>query len=225
MPKCKNKNCGKLFKAKFSSFDKCCSDVCLTEYRVQYAMKAAEKYRKDREKERKDKDKAVIDALKEKHKDGPWYKIKLQDDINLICRLIGKDQPCISCGNFGKMAGGHRFNVKDNSTWRWNLHCLEPQCYRCNDSKSGNLDGYDEGLISIYGKEYYEYVRFGMKNAYPIIKLNLHELIAARNIAMQIIKELNKIDMVYPPMVRLRMKDEINTRIGIYTKPFKDSEK
>jgi hypothetical protein len=158
MPKCKNKNCGKLFKAKFSSFDKCCSDGCLTEYRVQYAMKAAEKYRKDREKERNDKDKAVIDALKEKHKDGPYYKKILQAVFNTYIRLRDEKLPCISCGNTNRIKynAGHYFSLGAFPNLRYNEDNNNKQCEHCNSYLSGNLRNYREGLIKKIGQERFD---------------------------------------------------------------------
>ena len=209
----KCKICRELFTPHYSSFQKTCGISCAKAEGKQIVEKERAKAWAVEKKERSDKIK--------KHGE---YEGELQTQINLLCRVLSKDVPCTACGGYGKMSASHRFNVNDNNTWRFNLHNLEPGCYRCNDRKSGNLDGYDDGLMKIYGQEYYEYVRFGMKLAYPIIKLTKEELIEARRITMQIIKELQKIDMVYPPMVRIRMKDEFNARIGIYTKPFKETK-
>ena len=216
MPKCKNKNCGKLFKAKFSSFDKCCSDVCLTEYRVQYAMKAAEKYRKDREKERTREWAIEKKERSEKIKTHGEYECDLEDEVRAICRLIDAQQPCIACSKFGKMAAGHRFSKGHNNTLRYSLSNLHLCCFQCNDSKSGNLDGYDEGLRRIYGKEYWEHVYFDLKRTYPIVKLSIPEIKEKIVIAKQIVKELKKIDAVYPPAMRLALRKKYDERLGIY---------
>lgn len=155
--------------------------------------------------------------IKEKHKTHSDYENELQPIINEICRIIDKDQPCISCGKMPKKNNaGHRFSVGSNNSLRFHLSNLANQCNSCNENKSGNPDGYDEGLIKVYGKTYYEYVKFELKALYPLVKLTPTELMAARAKAMKIRNELKKIDKVYTPDERIELRDRVNKEIGIY---------
>lgn len=215
VPAKKCKECGQQFTPRFTSFQKTCNEpVCIAAHGKKVVEKERAKNWSIEKKERS-----------EKIKTHGEYESELQVQINKIVRLIDRGAVCISCQKHGKMDAGHRFSVGGNNTLRYNTHGIWGQCFQCNDRKSGNLDGYDEGLRNTFGKEYWEYVYFDLKRTYPVIKLTKDELIDARTTAMQIVKELTKLELEYPPLMRLRLRDEINTRIGIYTKPFKDSEK
>lgn len=158
--------------------------------------------------------------IKEKHKTHSDYENELQPVINEICRIIDKDQLCICCGggcsNINKANAGHRFSVNSNNSLRFSLHNVHISCTHCNKHKSGNPDGYDEGLISVYGKEYYEYVKFELKRLYPLVKLTPMELMEARVKAMKIRNELKKLDKVYTPEERIELRHRVNKEIGIY---------
>lgn len=203
MPKCAN--CKVKFTPRFSSFQKVCEDPkCILWLRE-----------KEKQKEFKDwKTKTV-----EKNKTHSDFENELQPIINNIARLIDSGMPCISCDKMAKKPqGGHRFSVNSNNSLRFNLHNIGGQCFKCNEHLSGNPDGYDEGLKRVYGEEYYQYVRWEMKLAYPSVKLSKEELSEAKVIAKQIVKELEKLDMTYGAEVRVRMRTEYNKRIGIYTR-------
>lgn len=206
MPKCAN--CKTKFTPRFSSFQKVCEDPkCILWLRE-----------KEKQKEFKDwKTKTV-----EKHKTHSDFENELQPVINRISALIDKGMNCICCDapitDLNKANAGHRFAVGGNNSLRFNLHNIAISCVRCNLHRNGNPDGYDEGLKRVYGEEYYQYVRWEMKLAYPSVKLSKEELSEAKVIAKQIVKELEKLDMTYGAEVRVRMRTEYNKRIGIYVK-------
>jgi hypothetical protein len=197
----KCKICGKSF-VPFNSLTKVCGVECSIEYG---RKKAWEKEKKER-----------IEKLKthsEREKE-------LEPVINEIVLLIDKGLNCISCGakvSYDNRANaGHRFAVGGNNTLRFNLHNIFSQNVCCNKWKNGNPDGYDEGLISMYGKDYYEYVKFELKRLYPQVKLTAIELMEKRAIAMKIRNELKKADKVYSPSERIELRNKINEQIGIY---------
>lgn len=197
----KCKICGNKF-APTNSLQRTCSISCAIEDGKKENKRSWQKEKKER---------------REKIKTHSDYENELQPIINKIARLIDKDQPCISCGKPAKKPqGGHRFSVGGNNSIRFNLHNIGNQCYRCNSELSGNPDGYDDGLVRVYGKEYFEYVKFELRLAYMQVKLTIPELILARAKAMKIAKELEKNGNVYSPDERIELKTKYNKEIGIY---------
>ena len=201
----KCKQCGNKFSPR-NSFQKTCSVECAIEFGKKEVVKETKKAWGIEKKQRLEKLKSHGD-----------YENELQPIVNKIARLIDKDQPCISCGKIPKKPqGGHRFSVGSNNSIRFNLHNIGIQCFKCNSELSGNPDGYDEGLVKVYGKDYFEYIKFELKLAYPIVKLTIPELITARAKAMEIVKELEKSDKVYSSPQRIELRMFLNHRIGIY---------
>jgi hypothetical protein len=151
---------------------------------------------------------------------------ELQPIINEISALLDKGMNCICCGakitNINKANAGHRFAVGGNNTLRFNLHNLHKNGVCCNKWKNGNPDGYDDGLIKMYGKDYFEFVKWKLKELYPQVKLTATELIAKRAIAMKVRNELKKLDLTYTPEERIALRDKINKQIGIYNEGFND---
>ncbi len=204
MRKLKDKKCavcGTAF-TPFNSLAKVCSVKCSAEYGRKKAWESEKKERIEKLKthgERED---------------------ELQTVVNEIVLLIDKGLNCISCGakvSYDNRANaGHRFAVGGNNTLRFNLHNIFSQNVCCNKWKNGNPDGYDEGLISMYGKDYYEYVKFELKRLYPQVKLTAIELMEKRAIAMKIRNELKKAGKVYSPSERIELRNRINEQIGIY---------
>lgn len=161
------------------------------------------------------KRKTVIKDSLKTHSD--WSK-ELQDEINLIARLIDKDQPCISCqkSTGSQRHGGHRWRTSTYPEIRFHLDNVASQCCYCNDQLSGNSDGYDIGLNQFYGADYFNWVKEGIRKAYPVLKLTIPELIEAKARAKKIVKGLKTIDLTYPPEVRILLRLKYNTRLGIY---------
>lgn len=190
--------CGTAF-TPYNSLAKVCGVKCSIEFGRKKAWENEKKEREERLKTHSDREN------------------ELQPVINEICRLIDKGTVCISCLKPPKKNNaGHRFSVNSNNSLRFNLFNVHSQDNYCNESLSGNPDGYDEGLISMYGKDYYEYVKFELKRLYPQVKLTAIELMEKRAIAMKIRNELKKADKVYSPSERIALRNKINEQIGIY---------
>jgi uncharacterized Zn finger protein (UPF0148 family) len=188
-----------------------CSPICQKVYnqfkKYQAWKKAEEKKERVYWQERKDKLKTHSDYVGE-----------LQDLINEIARLIDKGQHCISCqkSTGSQRHGGHRWRTSTYPEIRFHLDNVASQCVYCNDKLSGNPDGYNEGLKIQYGNDYFVWVHDGLKQKYPVLKLTIPELISAKSKARKIIKELKKLDLIYPPKIRIELRKEYNQRLGIY---------
>lgn len=149
MPKCKI--CGKKFTAKFSSFEKACSQECA----VKVALAAAEKFRKEREKERK-KENAQWKANKKEElmSLSEWIRLA-QIVFNKYVRLRDRDKPCISSGRplTGKYDCGHYYSTGAYPNLRFEEDNAHGQTVHDNRDKHGNLIAYREGLIQRIGME------------------------------------------------------------------------
>ena len=219
VPTKKCKECGQQFTPRFTSFQKTCNEpVCIAAHGKKVVEKERAKNWSIEKKERTEKIRSH----------GEWEML-LEDQIRAIVRLIDADCRCTSCnavlGGKNQAQAGHRWAVNSYNNLRYDLLGIFIQGVCCNKWKSGNLDGYDEGLLRIYGEDAVRYVKEQQRAMYPMIKMSIPEIKEKIIIAKQIVKELTKIGLSYPPMVRMELRNRFNIRIGIYTKPFKDSEK
>jgi hypothetical protein len=172
---------------------------------------------------RKLADKKVADKWKEEKKEmveklktiGDYEK-DLQTEINALSRLIDTDCKCISCGNAGKPQAGHYHSRGKNTTIRFNLNNLHIQCYRCNVQLSANITGYNLGLISLYGKEYQDYVEYKMPLEFPLLKWTKNDLILWTAQTRAYKKEVAKLDFPLCVEDRLYWRGHYNEKIGIY---------
>lgn len=146
----------------------------------------------------------------------PELKKLLEAQINTICRLLDKGSGCISCGGHTTPQSGHYHSVQKNGSIRFNLFNVHLQDYNCNCAKGGNLHQYDLGLIKMYGKEYWEYVKFELPLKYHVLKLTVHEITGAIQRAKEITKRLKEADITYSMEQRKRLRHEYNECIGIY---------
>lgn len=193
--------CGNQFQPIRSTLEKVCSIQC------------AIGYNKEKEKQKELK---AIRKKKEELLPRSFYEKKLQANINEIARLIDYSQPCISCGNYGKEQGGHYHSVGANASLRYNLHNIFLQCYSCNVHKSANTHNYDLGLIEIYGKEYWEYVKFQIVQETPLLSPTINELKEYIVSTRKVIKELKSDLKQLTPKQRIKLRTKLNERIGIY---------
>ena len=166
------------------------------------ARKQAEKqYRRERK------------AEKESVKNKSYYEKLLQKEINEIVRIIDTEKGCISCehgwnGEYSRQFhAGHRFSVGSNPTLRFNILNIFRQCSICNNYKSGNIIGYDLGLLSIYGQKKLDEIK-NLPAKYKSLHLSIEDLkehvSKARNVKKQIL------------LGRDFTREEINELIGIY---------
>ena len=181
-----------------------CSYKCAIEY--------SKKLKANKEANEWKKQKAV---LKEKVKTLSQFKNDLQKDINLIVRLIDKGHGCIATGSKeGKMNAGHYIGVGANETLRFHLENIWLQSEHSNMWKSGDTLRYQDGLVSLYGKEYLEHLN-ALKSIEPI-KLTSEQIKEKISICRSIIKWLKLQDKTYTIDERLSLRIEFNKQIGIY---------
>lgn len=154
-------------------------------------------------------------VLKENVKTLSDYKNDLQKEINTIVRLIDRGHPCIATGSFeGKMNAGHYIGVQANPTTRYHLENIWLQSEHSNMWKSGDTLRYQDGIISLFGKEYLE--RLNSFKMIPVIKLSVDEIKEKIIICREIVKELKSHNHIYSNTNRIEKRKEFNARIGIY---------
>lgn len=201
----------------------CMKPECL----AAHGRKEHQKAEEQREKQKRRENAQWKKEAKERLKTHGNYESELEETIREISALIDSCvDSCLSCGSkissTNKANAGHRFAVGGNNTLRFNLDNIHRQGVCCNMHKNGNPDGYDEGLIRDYGKPYYEFVKFELKRIYPIVKMTIPELMAKRALAMKIRNELKKKGLDYSPDERLKLREQINSEIGIYSFGFQN---
>lgn len=165
-PTCKNPTCRKEFTPRYNSTQQVCSKRCAIAYTRQRSAKKEKAEWNERKKE-----------LLVKVRKHSWYENQLQDVVNAIARAIDYGRNCASCKDYPKKPqGGHFHSVGSNNSLRYNLHNIHLQCYQCNERKSSNRPGYEEGLEKRYGKRYLEYVKFTIVREAGDKKLSVFEL-------------------------------------------------
>lgn len=197
---CKNK-----FKPNFNT-----QTACSMQCAIEYVKKQGEKKKSEIKRLEKEKLKKGVTGL-------PELKKLLETQINAICRLLDKETRCISCGGHTTPAAGHYHSVGSSPSIRFNLFNVHLQDFNCNNMRSGNLHQYDLGLIKIYGKEYWEYVKFELPKHYTVLKLTKSELYEAINKAKELVKRLKDANITHSAEQRIRLRSEYNRYIGIYT--------
>lgn len=199
--------CKKNF-TQYNSLTKVCSVECAIEYaKVNVKTQQAKISRLEKQK------------LQNSVTGLPELKKLLETQINAICRLLDYNVPCISCDGTTTPQAGHYHSVQKNGSIRFNLFNVHIQDYNCNCAKGGNQHAYDLGLIKMYGKEYWEYVKFELPQQYPVLKITKPEILEAITKAKELVKALKKANISYSLEQRKRLRGEYNAFIGIYTLP------
>lgn len=194
----KCKYCKELFYP-YNSFQKSClNSDCLRSFNAEEADK---KWKKRKVKLAKN-----LKTLSE-------YKKELQKEINKLVRVIDGDMYCICCGSPISDAG-HYHSVGSNDSLRFNLDNIHGCCRACNGYKGGNIQAYDLGLIDMYGRDYWEYVKFELVKQYKLIKLDKEQIETCKKIVRALIK--NHPDKLYNESERLELRQYYNDLIGIY---------
>ena len=154
--------------------------------------------------------------LKQNLKTHSDYQHDLQVEINKISRLIDFGNNCMMCkGKLnGKSFGCHYHSVGANNSLRFNLFNIWIGCRSCNEFKGGNIQGYDEIILEMYGRERWEYIKFGIKKEYQVMKLMKEELKEKVNMARRIVKEIPL--EIRTPEERWQLRKELNKKINIY---------
>lgn len=162
------------------------------------------------------KQKESINRLKEATKGIRDFKRDLQKEINTIVRLIDKGCVCICTQkHHNSNDSGHFYSRGSTPELAYNLNNIYLQSVYSNRDLSGDILRFQEGLITMYGKEHKEYV-YNLKSKYPPFKPTKEEIINYIRIARQIVKELKQLDLNYSAEHRLKLRNEYNKRIGIY---------
>ncbi|GEM_PF-300770 len=152
------KVCGTEFKPQ-NSFQKVCSAVCaLTLVRQQ-------KSKEKRQKQKAFKRKCNVEKREFNKRDIRWQHKQTQKAFNKMrvlqelewFRQRGLEPTCISCGKpkgNDQWACGHKKTQGGNSRLRYDeKNTFLQHNYSCNMQKSGDIEGYEKGLIERFGEE------------------------------------------------------------------------
>lgn len=207
MSKCKY--CKSEYTKKKFSQPCCLKPECVSKW---YSEDNAKKKIKAQTKKRQSEEKAI---LKEKIKTLSDWKNDLQKEINLIVRLIDFEHGCIATGSkAGKMNAGHYHSIGSNETLRFHLENIWLQSEHSNMWKSGDTLRYQDGIISLYSKEYLDYLN-SLKTI-KSIKLTVEDIKEKIPIARSIVKWLRLQDRKFSTEERLSLRKEFNLKLGIY---------
>lgn len=153
-----------------------------------------------------------------------YWSIYIQPIVNNIARLIDEGQPCIGTGKPAKKKnGGHYHSVGSNLTLSLNLHNIHLQSEHSNNHKGGDSKRYRHNLIKVYTPEYADYIDMFLMQC-PELHLTKDDLIELKPRLNAIKRRLDKLGMIYPAKVRMRLRDEINQEINIYQDEFASFE-
>lgn len=138
--------------------------------------------------------------------------VKLCEKLQEIARKIDHGQPCTARGKIGgQMHGGHVLSKGSYPAAKFNLHNIHIQSAQSNHF--GNEDALlREGIAKTYGQEYLDYIL--SLRLLPPLKLKNEELHSLYKIACI---ESNNIERTErTKSERLRLRNEINGKLGIY---------
>lgn len=210
-PKKKCKICKSTFIPK-NNFIPVCDEI---DCKTKYAMSVVEKQRLNKAKEeRKEK---IAEKKKMRDSITNW-KNELQDEINLIIRLIDRDLPCLAKGKYSNQVhAGHIFSRGSNQTIRYNCHNIHRQSAQSNHFQ--NEDGLlREGLVNEYGQDYMEFISALRRT--PKLEYNNQEFHEFTLKARSITSKLKKADKVYNLKQRIELRNQINLELGIYLEEY-----
>lgn len=195
-----------------NNFEKTCQEI---DCRTTWAMQVIEKQKLTKEKKIKDDwNKEKLD-IKDNLKTLSDWKKDFQTEINSIVREIDKGHPCIATNTTkGKMNAGHYIGVGANSTLRFHLENIWLQSEHSNSWKSGDTIRYQQGIVSLYGKEYLEYMN-SLQQINPL-QLTIQDIKNKIPIARSILKWLKLQDKKFTTQERLDLRKKFNIEIGIY---------
>jgi hypothetical protein len=142
----------------------------------------------------------------------------LQQEINLIVRLIDKGHDCISSGlPYGSFHpnAGHFYGVGANKTLRYHLMNIWLQSKKDNDELGGKGSNYGLRLKEVFGEEIRQHIE-ELPARYKVLHLSRSEASEALKIARQVVRELKDKNEVYSIKERISLRDEIQKRLDIY---------
>lgn len=145
------------------------------------------------------------------------YRKYLQDEINLLSRLIDEAFGFDTCIDCNKPFGSHQIDAchlisrKKNNSLRWNLHNLHRGHNHCNFYNEKHEGNFKEGIIRRYGKEYLEEIE-GLTLKYPKIKLSNKEV----HEKLILVRKINRNFYTYKLEHPIATREMFNKIIGIY---------
>ena len=166
-----------------------CSPICaiaIAQDREKLKRLRAAHTKADRQQNRKDRQ-----AFNEKDRQW-WLSAKNPNGavrcFNAYIRLRDKDLPCISCGRHESKIwhAGHYRPAHVNSMLAFDEENVNKQCANCNTHNSGNLTGYEAGLIAKIGLEKVE----ALKNNHDVKRWTCDELREIRDKYKSLSKEM-----------------------------------
>jgi hypothetical protein len=206
---CKLKGCGEKYEVNpLRPLFPCCSINHAYEY---------QNYLKSQKKAKEDRD-YIAKHKPETHK--KEYAEKLQDNVNLLSRMIdvkfGLDT-CIDCKGYldkekHQIDACHFHSRKKNGTLRHNLHNLHSGHNFCNVWNKSHEENYKAGLEQRYGVEYMDYVVNQLPLIYKEVHLSSVEVIEKLKIVRAIIRNFN----TYKFESSYNARCVLNKIIGIY---------
>ncbi len=143
LKKCKNKECGLMFRPKRLTTEVVCSFQCSIDY-------AKQKREAEESREWKKTQKVMREQLKTKSE----HEKDLQKIFNEFIRLRDAGQPCISCGSIAgtyTVNAGHYFPAGTYKNLRFDEENVHNQCVHCNQHKHGNISEYSIHLPNRIG--------------------------------------------------------------------------
>lgn len=188
MPRCKI--CRVKFTARFFLQKTCETPECMIEYKNEVIQKEAQKDWNKRKK---------TIRIEVKKTD---YKKALQLEVNKLARNIDEhfNYPCIDCTreleyHLGgeKVNGAHFHDVGGNETLRFNLHNIHASTMFCNRYNTSHKTGYEAGLKSRYGLDYFNYINESIKLEYQLIKLSSQDIFEALSKARKCNREYKEL--------------------------------
>lgn len=208
--KCANTECGKEFTPRRLSTERVCSFPCSLKYAEQKRIKKEKKEGLPEEEKGSKYDNHPTIYLKENKK-------RLQAEINTIVRSIDKGESCIDCGlkESAQWDAGHFYSRGNRPALSYHLHNIFKQACHCNNHSEGNKRPFLNGIEEVYGEEYRDYVDC-LKDKYERIPISAVDYPEAIKEARKIIRELKTADLVYPPKMRIQLREKYNNRLGIY---------
>ena len=114
------------------------------------------------------------------------------------------------------MNAGHFHAVGSNDSLRFHFENIWLQDVHCNMHKGGNNHAFDNGLINLFGKEYWEELKFDLVKRFPLVKFTVADLQFAISEARKIKKELKQADQIYPTKMRVALRKRYNERLKLY---------
>lgn len=185
-------------------------------FEKQLAFKLQKNQKEKEREERKQTRQMKIDLMSTSE----YWSNVFQPRFNDVIRLIDKGSGCIATNRTtGKMDAGHYYHAGSNKTLSINAHNIFLQSWESNNFQSGDLIKYQDGLIRVFGEEYFEFIN-SLKKC-PSLHLSKIELIEKYDSVLKLRLGYKKQNLQFlTPMERIELRNEVNETLGLYPKEF-----